>query len=191
MKTKAQSFPSINPLWPDFWTPFVWNDPPTCLQKQTLNTQWICSRNSTRSPAKLDYSYCTSLFHRLGAGGRFPFVGALGGGPLDEGLEFEPSDGCGAGLIGRFITFWPVLLDVRTGYDGRGGADPWPFEGCCGLMSLESLLVGGDRSRSFSLMVADGAAGARCDLRLLCSIMLTAHASRSTGVRLAACKKAS
>lgn len=112
-------------------------------------------------------------------------------GPRDDGLELWPSDGWGAGLIGRFIVFWLVLLEVLAGYDGRGGADPWLLEGCCGFISLESRLVGGDCSRSFSLMVAEGAAGARCDLRLLCSIMLTAHASRSTGVRLAACKKAS
>lgn len=36
-----------------------------------------------------------------------------------------------------------------------------------------------------------GAGGARYDLRLWRSIMLMAHSCRSTGVRLAACKKAS
>lgn len=36
-----------------------------------------------------------------------------------------------------------------------------------------------------------GAGGARYDLRLCLSIMLIAHSCRSTGVRLAACKKAS
>lgn len=36
-----------------------------------------------------------------------------------------------------------------------------------------------------------GAGGARYDLRLCRSIMLMAHSCRSTGVRLAACKKAS
>jgi hypothetical protein len=40
-------------------------------------------------------------------------------------------------------------------------------------------------------MVAAGAAGARWDLRLLCSIMDMAHASKSTGVRFAAWRKAS
>jgi hypothetical protein len=40
-------------------------------------------------------------------------------------------------------------------------------------------------------MLAAEGAGARYDLRLLCSIMLIDHASRSTGVRFAACKKAS
>jgi hypothetical protein len=62
---------------------------------------------------------------------------------------------------------------------------------CCCLMSAEPRLEGGERSRSFSLMVAAGAAGARCDLRLLCSIMEMAQASRSTGVRFAAWRKAS
>jgi hypothetical protein len=46
-------------------------------------------------------NYCTSLFHRLGAGGNPP---PPIGGPLDPGLEFDPSDG-GAGLSGKFITF--------------------------------------------------------------------------------------
>jgi len=36
-----------------------------------------------------------------------------------------------------------------------------------------------------------GAGGARYDLRLCLSIMLMAQSCRSTGVRLAACKKAS
>jgi len=98
--------------------------------------------------------------------------------------------------MGRFIVCWLVLLDVRSGYDGLGGAGA-----CggamelddCGLGSADPLLLG-DRSRSFSFTDAvaeGGAAGAGCDLRLLCSSMPTAQASRSTGVRLAACKKAS
>jgi hypothetical protein len=57
------------------------------------------------------------LFHLLGAGGNPPF-----GGPLDPGLEPGPSCGGGAGLMGRFIVCWLVLLDVRFGYDGLGGA---------------------------------------------------------------------
>lgn len=91
--------------------------------------------------------------------------------------------------MGRFITL--PLLDVRVGYEGRRGAGSCsPLATLC-LGSLESRLWGGDRSRSFSLMVAAGAAGARWDLRLLCSIMDMAHASKSTGVRFAAWRKAS
>lgn len=127
------------------------------------------------------------MFHRLGAGGKLPF-----GGPLESGLDIVPSDGAGAGLIGRFITFWVVLLEVRAGYRGRGGAGAEAgILGTCDLASTEALFAGGDGSRSFSLMVADGGAGARYDVRLLCSSMLTAHASRSTGVRFAAWRKAS
>ena len=55
-------------------------------------------------------NYCTSLFQRRGAGGNTPFSG----GPLDPGLEFGPSEG-GAGRMGRFMTFWLELLDVRAG----------------------------------------------------------------------------
>lgn len=84
-----------------------------------------------------------------------------------------------------------LLDDVRAGYEGRGGAGAFTEPFCtCALMSAEPRRSDG-ASRSFSLMVAAGAVGARYDLRLLCSIMLTAHASRSTGVRLAACRKAS
>jgi hypothetical protein len=63
----------------------------------------------------------------------------------------------------------------------------------CFLTSAEPLRsgCGCDFSLSDSLMLAAEGAGARYDLRLLCSIMLIAHASRSTGVRFAACKKAS
>lgn len=127
-------------------------------------------------------THCTSLFHLLGAGGRPPIPA-----PLDDpGREFEPSDGTGAGLMGRLIMFWLELLEVRAGYAGRGGAGAdEPFCACC-LRSAEPLLSGFACSWSFSLIPAAGAAGARCDLRLLCSSMLTAQASRSTGVRLAA-----
>jgi hypothetical protein len=98
--------------------------------------------------------------------------------------------------MGRFIVCWLMLLDVRFGYDGLGGAGA--SGGAielddCGLGSADALLLG-DLSRSFSLTDAvteGGAAGAGCDLRLLCSSIPTAQASRSTGVRLAACKKAS
>lgn len=44
------------------------------------------------------------------------------------------------------------------------------------------------RNRAF---VAGDNCGARCDLRLCLSIILTAQASRSTGVRLAAWRNAS
>jgi hypothetical protein len=93
--------------------------------------------------------------------------------------------------MGSDMTFWPlVLLDVREGYDGRWGARPVdPFRSCSGCFC--SVFVGGERSRSFSRFADGGAEGARWDLRLLCSIMLMAHASRSTGVRFAACRKAS
>lgn len=40
----------------------------------------------------------TSSLYRLGAGGSPP-------GPLELGLEFDPSDGAGAGLIGRLMMF--------------------------------------------------------------------------------------
>jgi hypothetical protein len=117
-------------------------------------------------------NYCTSLFHLLGAGGKPPFAG-----PLDPGLELGPSDGAGAGLMGRFMMFWPELLDdVRAGY-GRGGAGADAGAGACALLepfdtcdltSAGSLLSGSLRSgggaagsRSFSFMVAAGAVGAR------------------------------
>ena len=133
--------------------------------------------------------YCTSLFHRLGCGGN-PFAE----GPLLPGLLLGLLPGPstdGAGRMGRFMTFALLLLDVRVGYEGRRGAGSGsPLATLC-LGSFESRLEGGERSRSFSLMVAAGAAGARCDLRLLCSIMDTAQASRSTGVRFAAWRKAS
>jgi hypothetical protein len=85
-----------------------------------------------------------------------------------------------------------VLLEVRAGYEGLGGAgaDMEPLD-VCDFTSAEPLLSVDGRSLSCSLMLAADGAGARYDLRLLCSIMLTAHASRSTGVRLAACKNAS
>lgn len=72
------------------------------------------------------------------------------------------------------------VLDVREVCEGRGGAvEPLESERVCG------------RSWSLSRTDEEDAVGTRCDLRLLCSIMLTAHASRSTGVRFAACRKAS
>lgn len=85
--------------------------------------------------------------------------------------------------MGRDIIFCPLdALDVLAGYAGRGGAELAPFES----ENFISAVVGVSRSRSFSRTADDGALGARCDLRLLCSIMLTAQASRSTGVRFAA-----
>lgn len=107
-------------------------------------------------------SYCgTSLFHLLGAGGS-PATGA----PRDDpGLELGPSDGAGAGRIGRFMTFWPpmlVLLEVRAGYWGRGGAgaDMEPL-GVCDRTSAEPLLSMDGFSLSCSLMLAAEGAGAR------------------------------
>ena len=46
-------------------------------------------------------------------------------GPLDDGREFEPFDD-GAGRIGSDIWCELVLLVVRAGYPGRGGAEPSP-----------------------------------------------------------------
>jgi len=113
--------------------------------------------STKQSRARLS-NHCISLFHRLGAGGKPPF-----GGPLDPGLELGPSDGAGAGRMGRFMMFWLELLeDVRAGYEGRGGAGAFtePLAACI-LRSAEPLRSGGDRSRSFSFMVAAGAVGAR------------------------------
>ena len=75
---------------------------------QTCQLQFIMldldARCTLAHDAVFTYSYCTSLFHRLGAGGSPPFVGTFAN-PLDPGLEFDPSDGAGAGLIGRFMMF--------------------------------------------------------------------------------------
>ena len=87
--------------------------------------------------------------------------------------------------MGSDITFWPLaLLEVREGYEGRWGVSAEPFDSGC----FCSILAGGERSLdwSFSRTADVGAEGAKCDLRLLCSIILIAHASRSTGVRFAA-----
>lgn len=94
------------------------------------------------------------MFHLLAGGGIPPFVG-----PLELGLEFDPSDGAGAGRMGKFITFWLVLLDVRTGYEGRGGAGAVTEP--LAAWEAEPLLSAGGVSRSFSLIVAAGAVGAR------------------------------
>jgi hypothetical protein len=86
--------------------------------------------------------------------------------------------------MGRDIMFWALEeLDVREGCAGRGGAEVDPLE--------SEREWGAGPSRRRSRTVEEGAEGARWDLRLLCSIMLTAHASRSTGVRFAAWRKAS
>ena len=128
-----------------------------------------------------------SLFHLLGAAGN----------PLGGALVCGDPEGGGAGRMGRVMGVCVfVVLEVRAGYGGRGGAEleplvSWYWDSVAvGVSRFE----GGERSRSrsFSLTTADeGAEGARYDLRLLCSIMLTAHFSRSTGVRFAACRKAS
>lgn len=83
------------------------------------------------------------------------------------------------------------MLEVLEGYAGRGGAPLIePFEPEC-LCSTPGTLAaafadGGDLSRSFSRTADECADGAKWDFLLLCSIMLIAHASRSTGVRFAA-----
>lgn len=155
-----------------FNTPYIFPTRyPTSFRPPMILRKW---QQLPSSPGYTTHSSQASPFHRLGAGGKPPFGGALTCGDVP---------GAGAGRIGRDMTFWPLeALDVREGYAGRGGADAEPFESEC----LCSLLVGGDRSRSFSRTADEGAEGARCDLRLLCSIMLIAQASRSTGVRFAA-----
>jgi hypothetical protein len=69
----------------------------------------------------------TSLFHRLGAGGRPP-LGAEGR-PLFGGLG-EPIGG-GAGRIGKDMTFCPLdvlaTLADRGGCAGREGVDAEPL----------------------------------------------------------------
>lgn len=58
--------------------------------------------------------------------------------------------------------FWLLeALDVLEGYAGRGGADVEPFESECLGSTLDGVFEGGDRSRSFSRTVEDGAEGAR------------------------------
>lgn len=91
----------------------------------------------------------------------------------------------GAGRMGSDMMFCMLeALDVREGCAGRGGAEAEPLE--------SERVCGGERSRRRSRTAADDEAeGARWDLRLLCSIMLTAQASRSTGVRFAAWRNAS
>lgn len=82
------------------------------------------------------------------------------------------------------ISLAELELLAREGCWGRGGAaDVEPLE------SVRACEAAGPWRRSRT--VAEGADGARCDLRLLCSIMDMAQASRSTGVRLAAWRKAS
>jgi hypothetical protein len=96
--------------------------------------------------------------------------------------------------MGSDTIFWPLdALDVLVGYDGRGGAEPLPLASkyLVSVVGVPVDCLGGDLSRSFSRTAGEGADGAKWDLRLLCSSMLTAQASRSTGVRFAACKKAS
>jgi hypothetical protein len=64
----------------------------------------------------------------------------------------------------------------------EAGAMDGPFDPEC-LCSVCTFEAG---AFNFSRTADEGAVGARCDFRLLCSIMLTAQASRSTGVRFAA-----
>jgi hypothetical protein len=61
--------------------------------------------------------------------------------------------------MGSDIVFWPLAeLDVRDGYDGRWGVSAAePFDSGC----FCSVLVGGERSRSFSRTADVGAEGAR------------------------------
>ena len=93
-----------------------------------------------------------------------------------------------------------MLLVVRWGYAGRGGAGPWSWresaeprleaDSCC-RMSAEPRRGVGSWFCSCWRMLLEGTEGARCETRLLCSSMLVAQASRSTGVRFAAWRKAS
>lgn len=105
--------------------------------------------------------------------------------------------------IGRLILLpWGTCdaLDVRSGYAGRDREfEPFePFEAA--EMGISPTVV--VKSRNDELLedlssprsndlVAGESCGARCDFRLCRSIMLIAHASRSTGVRFAACKNGS
>lgn len=91
---------------------------------------------------------------------------------MSADAEFEGyGDCCGVRLDLLIGGGLPMLLDAEL---GAATGDELEFE------------VGVWASRSDF-----GAGGPRYDLRLCCSIMLTAHSSRLTGVRLAACKKAS
>lgn len=59
--------------------------------------------------------------------------------------------------MGRDIMFWPLeALEVLAGYAGRGGAEPF----VSAVVGVSPLAEGGDRSRSFSLISADGAGAA-------------------------------
>ena len=79
-------------------------------------------------------------------------------------------DGCGCGVRVGLLT--GAILGTAAGV-GAAEEDGVFADGV--LLSLRDL----------------GAGGCRYDLRLCRSIMLIAHSCRSTGVRLAACKKAS
>jgi hypothetical protein len=84
-----------------------------------------------------------------GVAGRPPF-----GGLFTRG---DPEGG-GAGLMGRDMMFWPLeALEVLAGYAGRGGA-PAPLVSAG--VDVSRLEDGGDRSRSFSRISADGAGAA-------------------------------
>ena len=103
--------------------------------------------------------------------------------------------------MGRFMVFEGVreALDVLSGYIDLGRAeacDPFddrvmgisPDTGV-GSRDEDDLI---DRSSPRSRDLVDGDnCGARCDLRLCLSIMLIVQASKSTGVRFAACKNGS
>lgn len=106
--------------------------------------------------------------------------------------------------------FTADALEVRVGYIGRGGAGALPFISVFADIGVLILLevVGVFScdivdpvaelepeecvvlSRSSACVEGDST-GAKCDFRFCRSIILTAHASRSTGVRLAARRKGS
>lgn len=106
--------------------------------------------------------------------------------------------------------FTADALDVRVGYIGLGGAGALPFISVfadigvlilldvVGVFSCDVVGAVAEEepdelmvlSRSSACVEGDST-GARCDFRFCRSIMLTAHASRSTGVRLAARRKGS
>ena len=94
--------------------------------------------------------------------------------------------------MGKFIIpgTW-LALDVLVGYGGLEGASV-PFAALF-LMGISPVSVaeGGDEfSRRADFVAGDGCRP-RCDFRLCFSIKLTAQATRSTGVRFAACRNKS
>ena len=105
----------------------------------------------------------------------------------------------GAGRIGRLIVLGTAeALEVLVGKSGRVLTLAVPFMsaaiGISIVVGVGSSVVTEEAGDDVSLrraFVAGDIWVTRCDLRLCRSIMLIAQASRSTGVRLAACIKRS